>query len=186
MARTGNKVKKSKLSRKTTADEAKKAKLGKKPKVKKIAAAAPVAAADDDDDVPALVVVAEQKPRKKRRLHPGTKSLRSIRKLQKSVAFMLPGAPFRRLMRELCQMHKPDMWFQKTAMHALQEGGESFMHELFRDTVTLMAHRNAVTVDPRDFRTAVYLSDLHAGPGQAGRDLVRTLAELPVSKKRAK
>ena len=135
----------------------------------------PAAAADP---VAAGAGAGEKKQRKKHRYHPGTVALRVIRALQKSTSFMLASAPLRRMIRELAQDHRPDSFFAKESLIALQEAGESFMHDTFADAAKMMLHRKAVTLNARDFRMAVHMSDTHAPPGQAGRELLSYLPTL--------
>lgn len=138
----------------------------------------PPAAAADLVVADAGAAAGEKKQRKKHRYHPGTVALRVIRALQKSTSFMLASAPLRRMIRELAQDHRPDSFFAKESLIALQEAGESFMHDTFADAAKMMLHRKAVTLNARDFRMAVHMSDTHAPPGQAGRELLSYLPTL--------
>lgn len=107
----------------------------------------------------------------KRRWKPGTVALREIRKYQKSTALLLPKAPFRRLVREVCEyvfptpvVLKPSHNYPVTyrwtdeALLALQEAAEACIVGLFEDAVLLCIHRKAVTVMPKDWALAKRLS----------------------------
>ena len=50
--------------------------------------------------------------KQKRRYRPGTVALREIKKYQKSTDFMLPRAPFQRLVRSICHNIDHDLRFQ--------------------------------------------------------------------------
>jgi len=100
----------------------------------------------------------------KRRWKPGTVALREIRKYQKSTALLLPKAPFRRLVREICEDVFPTPDYPVTyrwtdeALLALQEAAEACIVGLFEDAVLLCIHRKAVTVMPKDWALAKRLS----------------------------
>lgn len=108
----------------------------------------------------------------KRRWKPGTVALREIRKYQKSTALLLPKAPFRRLVREICDELNPRPAVLQPSLHdypvhirwtdeallALQEAAEACIVGLFEDAVLLCIHRNAVTVMPKDWTLARRLS----------------------------
>ncbi len=59
-------------------------------------------------------------PKKKHRWRPGTKSLREIRKYQKSTELLIKRQPFQRLVKEIAVNYKSDLRFQSTALEALQ------------------------------------------------------------------
>lgn len=151
---------------------------GKKPKKLVVVAPPQSPPAAVADPVDAAGAGGEKKQRKKHRYHPGTVALRVIRALQKSTSFMLASAPLRRMIRELAQEHRADSFFAKDSLLALQAAGESFMHDTFADAAKMMLHRKAVTLNARDFRMAVHMSDSHAPPGQAGRELLSYLPTL--------
>ena len=98
--------------------------------------------------------------RQKRRFKPGTVALREIRKLQKSTEFMINKLPFQRLVREIVESptikgYKDFTYrFQLSALNAMQDGAESYIHGLFIDSVLCMAHAKRVTMLPADMRLA--------------------------------
>ena len=61
---------------------------------------------------------------KKHRYRPGTVALGEIRRYQKSTELLIRKAPFNRLVREIAQLKKTDLWFQSAAIGALQESAE--------------------------------------------------------------
>ena len=50
-----------------------------------------------------------QKKRKARRYRPGTVALREIRRYQRSSELLIRRMPFQRLVREIAQVHDPDL-----------------------------------------------------------------------------
>lgn len=84
-------------------------------------------------------------------------ALKEIKELQTSTDLLIPKAPFRRLVREIVQQHKPDARISETACEALQESTEMYVTGLFEDTVLFTAHRNRVTVQPSDLNLSQYI-----------------------------
>ena len=54
------------------------------------------------------------------RFRPGTVALMQIRRYQKSTGLLIRKAPFKRLVREITEVFKQDLKFQKSAMLAMQ------------------------------------------------------------------
>ena len=94
----------------------------------------------------------------KRKLRPGTRALKEIRKYQKSSDLLIPSLPFSRLIREVAQSvlgsSMPDIRFQSSAILALQEASEAYLVTLFEDTVLCAIHARRVTIMPRDMQLA--------------------------------
>lgn len=93
--------------------------------------------------------------KKKRRYRPGTVALREIRQYQKSTKFVIPKAPFQRLVREIGQRALLNIRFQTTAVEALQEAAEAYMTHLFSDTNLCAIHANRVSIIPEDLHLAL-------------------------------
>ena len=74
------------------------------------------------------------------RYRPGTVALREIRKYQKTTALLIRKYPFQRLVREIAQVHRPDLRFQSAAVMALQEASEAYLVRLFEDTNLCAIH----------------------------------------------
>jgi len=72
--------------------------------------------------------------KKPRRYKPGTVALRQIRRYQRSTELLIRKLPFQRLVREVAQDFKSDLWFQSSAISALQEAAEAYLVSLFDDT----------------------------------------------------
>eukprot|EP00400_MALV-I_sp_L67-5_P000970 gene970-1147_t len=89
-----------------------------------------------------------------RRLRPGTRALREIKKYQKSTNLLLRKSPFARLVRELTESFKTDLRYQRTALEALQESAEAYIVGLFEDTNLCAIHGKRVTIFPRDMQLA--------------------------------
>ena len=101
--------------------------------------------------------VAEEKVGKQRkvhRFHPGTVSLREIRRYQKSTELLMQKLPFQRLVRELAGTFKEDLRFQASAIEALQHCGEAYLVELLEDSNLLSLHAKRVTVNDTDMKLA--------------------------------
>ena len=91
---------------------------------------------------------------KPHRWRPGTKSLRCIRRLQKSTNLLIPKLPFQRLVKEIAQEMLTDIRFQSSAILALQEASEQFLIALFEDTQLLAIHAGRITIKPEDMQLA--------------------------------
>ncbi|MBN3293422.1 H3 protein, partial [Polypterus senegalus] len=66
--------------------------------------------------------------KKPHRYRPGTVALREIRRYQKSTELLIRKLPFQRLVREIAQDFKTDLRFQSSAVMALQEASEAYLH----------------------------------------------------------
>ena len=91
-------------------------------------------------------------PHAARRFHPGTVSLREVKRLQRSTDLLLPKAPFHRLVRGTVDDVFPgqSFRFQPDALAALQDAAEAYLVGLFEDANLCAAHSNRVTVSPGD------------------------------------
>lgn len=110
--------------------------------------------------------VSAQSPGPVRRMRPGMKALKEIRKLQKSSDLLIPKLPFARLVRQIVLDYQPidqSFRFQAEALMALQEAAESFLVHLFEDTNLCAIHARRVTIMPRD----IYLARKIRGPLRA-------------------
>jgi histone H3 len=92
--------------------------------------------------------------KKPHRYRPGTVALREIRRYQKSHELLIRKLPFQRLVREIAQDCMPDLRFQTTALHALQEAAEAYLVGLFEDTNLCAVHAKRVTIMPKDIQLA--------------------------------
>ena len=81
-------------------------------------------------------------------------ALREIRHYQKSTELLIRKLPFQRLVREIAQDIKTDLWFQSSAIMALQEASEAYLVGLFEDTNLCAIHAKQVTIMPRDIQLA--------------------------------
>lgn len=75
---------------------------------------------------------------------PGTVALREIRRYQKSTELLIRKLPFQRLVREIAQRLKPDLRWQSSGIHALQEAAESYLVSLFEDVNLAAIHAKRV------------------------------------------
>lgn len=91
---------------------------------------------------------------KKRRLRPGTKALREIRRYQKSTDLLIQRAPFERTVKEISQDTAINgIKWKKDALKALQEATENYLTEFFKKMMQLAVARKAKTIMPRDKQT---------------------------------
>lgn len=93
---------------------------------------------------------------KRRRFRPGTRALMEIRKYQKSTDLLLRKLPFARVVREIAQEQwgRTNIWWQCSAIMALQEAAEAFLVHLFEDSMLCAIHAKRVTIQPRDMQLA--------------------------------
>lgn len=98
------------------------------------------------------VVDVYKKPRKPRRLKPGTRALKEIKKYQKGNSLIIPKAPFQRLVRELTQKLFVDKEYryQKPAMDAIQEACEAYVIGILEDCQLAAVHSKRITIKPKD------------------------------------
>jgi histone H3 len=94
------------------------------------------------------------KPNKSHRRRPGVQALRDIRKYQRSTELLIQKLPFQRLVREIARVIKPDLRFQTTAVHALQEASEAHLVSMFEDANRCAMHAHRVTLMVRDIKLA--------------------------------
>ena len=92
--------------------------------------------------------------KKPHRYRPGVVALREIRRYQKSTELLIRKLPFQRLVREIARGMLTDLWFQGSAVQALQEASEAFLVSLFEDADLCAKHARRVTVSPKDARLA--------------------------------
>lgn len=113
-----------------------------------------------------------------RRLRPGTKALREIRKFQRTVDLQLRKAPTIKLMRERMVEFEtvmegagspPVTRMAAAAAHALHEALEAYIVGLLEDANLCAIHAGRVTLMNKDVHLAVRLSSSHPW----ARDLVR-------------
>ena len=91
---------------------------------------------------------------KPHRYQAGTAALHDIRHFQKGTALLIRKLPFQRLVREIAQDFKTDLWFQSAAILCLQEAAEAFLVRLFEDTNLCAIHAHRVTIMPKDIQLA--------------------------------
>ena len=88
------------------------------------------------------------------RYHPGMMSLKEIQHYQKFTGFLIKMLPFQRLVREIAVEVAQEMWFQSSALLALQEAAEAYLVGLFEDTNLCAMHARHVTIMPKDIQLA--------------------------------
>ncbi|KAH1236732.1 histone H3.2 [Glycine max] len=95
--------------------------------------------------------------KKPHHFRPSTVALREIQKYQKNTELLIRKLPFQRLVREIAQDFKTNLYFHSSAVSTLQEAAEAYLVVLFEDT-------NLCTIHPRELplcpRTEAYLVGL--------------------------
>ena len=92
----------------------------------------------------------------------GTVALKDIRHYQGSTALLIRKLPFQRLVREITQDFKTDLWFQSAAILCLQEVVEAYLVKLFDDANLCAIHARRVTIMPKDILLARRIRGEHA------------------------
>ena len=97
--------------------------------------------------------------------------MREIRRYQQSTKCLIKRTPFHKLIREISQEYRvsPDgpgtpsvqVFFQSTAIAALQEDAKNFIVGLFEDVNLLVVDAKRVNVMPRDIRLALRIRGDH-------------------------
>lgn len=95
--------------------------------------------------------------RKVRRWRPGTVALREVRKYQQSTDFLIPRAPFRRLVKEIVLNVKDSIRVSTSAVDALQEATEAYITGVLGDANLCTIHAKRVTLFPKDLDLALRL-----------------------------
>ena len=91
---------------------------------------------------------------KPHRYRVGTAALKDIRHFQKTSALLIRKLPFQRLVREIAQDFKTDLWFQSVMILCLQEAAEAYLVRLFDDANLCAIHARLVTIMPKDIQLA--------------------------------
>ncbi|XP_070810437.1 histone H3.3A-like [Pituophis catenifer annectens] len=92
--------------------------------------------------------------KKPHRYRPGAVALGEIRRYQKSTELLIHQLPFQRLVREIAQDFKTDLWFPSAAIGALQEASEAYLVGLFEDTNLCAIHAKRVTIMSKNIQLA--------------------------------
>ena len=91
--------------------------------------------------------------KKPQRWKPGTCALREIHQYQKSTELLCHKLPVSRLIREIAQDFKLNLWFQSF----IHEAMEDYMFKLFEDTVLCCIHAKRVTIMLKDMQLAQHI-----------------------------
>ena len=87
---------------------------------------------------------------KPHRYRAGIVALQDICHFQRSTALLIRKLPFQRLVREIAQDYKTDLWFQSAAILCLQEAAEAYLVGLFDDANLCAIQTRRVTIMPKD------------------------------------
>ena len=99
----------------------------------------------------------EKELSKQRKMHharPGIATLHEIWKYQKSTELLVRKLPFHRVVHDIAQGIRMDIWFQSSAFIVLQEAGVAFPTGLFEQVNLCNIHAKWVTVMPKDIQLA--------------------------------
>lgn len=107
-----------------------------------------------EDDPPRVVF---HRNRRYHRRSAAKQAMREIKRYQRDTAFLLPKAPFRRLVREVAAEIRPDSRFTDNALGALQTVAESYLTNLFTVANGLACHGSRITVKPIDMAFALVI-----------------------------
>ena len=91
---------------------------------------------------------------KPHRYRAGTVALKDIRHFQRTSVLLIQKLPFQRLVSEIAQDFKTDLWFQSVAILCLQEAAEAYLVRLFDDANLCAIHARRVTIMPKDIQLA--------------------------------
>lgn len=93
--------------------------------------------------------------KKPHKFKPGTVALREIRKMQKGTDAIIPRLPFNRLVREIAQDRRTDLWFEAPAIEALLTASEDFIIKVLSSANLLAIHAGRSTLFPKDITIAM-------------------------------
>lgn len=83
--------------------------------------------------------------------------LRQIRIIQESTHNLIPKLPFARVVREILNNNRGSYRITVQCLLALQEATELFLVQLLEDAYRCTAHRDRVTLMPKDIELVRYL-----------------------------
>jgi|APGre2960657373_1045057.scaffolds.fasta_scaffold00422_3 histone H3 len=112
----------------------------------------------DSESASAFAACASNAPtsqaKKRARDNADEKALREIRRIQAKTDFLIPFAPFNRLVREIASDFKTDLRFTKNAILALQTESESHIIGLLTSAQVMALHGGRVGIMPKDLQMA--------------------------------
>ncbi|KAH0793145.1 histone H3 [Histomonas meleagridis] len=96
----------------------------------------------------------QEKIKKIRRPKPRNKFIKEVMRYQREINFLIPKAPFRRVVREIAEKINPTIKFNERALQALQEASEAFIVGTMEDGVLCTIHASRVTLMKKDVELA--------------------------------
>ena len=103
--------------------------------------------------------------KRKQRMRRGLRALKEIRKYQSGTKLLIRRLPFQRVIKEIVQRMRGDLWLQSTAMMALQEAGETFLVGLLEQSNLCTLHAKQVTIMLKDIQLARCIQDVQQYEG---------------------
>ena len=82
----------------------------------------------------------------------GLKALKEIRKYQSGTELLIQRLLFQRVVKEIAQGMRADLYFQTTAIMALQEVGEAFLVGLLGQANLCTIHAKCMAIMPKDIQ----------------------------------
>ncbi|GFP92522.1 histone h3.2, partial [Phtheirospermum japonicum] len=74
--------------------------------------------------------------------------------VQEDIELLIRKLPFQRLVLQIAQDFKTDLWFQSATVAVLQEAAEAYLVGLFEDTNLCIILAKRVTIMPKDIQLA--------------------------------
>ena len=96
------------------------------------------------------------------RHRPGTVALHEIQMYQTSIELLIRKLPFQRLVQEIAHNFTTDLYFQSSAIMALQKAGDIYLVGLFEDTNLCAIHAKHVTIMAKDVQLSHRICSEHA------------------------
>ena len=84
-------------------------------------------------------------------------ALREIQKYQSGTELFIQWLPFQRVVKEIIQNIRGGLWFQTTALMAIQDTGEGFLVGLLEQANICALHAKHVTIMSRDIQLVTHL-----------------------------
>ena len=97
--------------------------------------------------------------KKRRKRRAATNALREIRREQKRTHTIIPVAPFNRLVQELSEKYRVGLRFKSQAYSAFHTAAEDYLIKVFTDANNIAIHARRETVQPKDVKLAVDMTE---------------------------
>lgn len=112
------------------------------------------------EDIPTKKCQAKEVTHKKQKSKPLTQSLKEVRRLQTCSGLILSKKPFSDIVRRTTENLKTDVKYSEDAMLLIQYSTEYEMTKILRNAIVLCTHTDRMTVQEKDIRVAVNMTDI--------------------------